>query len=241
MSEQHPAIDNTPVEKEINFLGRLVGVFTSPGAAFQSIARKPGWVIPLLVLIALNLGYMFVLQPVLVNEQQQKTKQSLEEKNVDSEQQEVILTQSAKWMKITMLPIGAISMFIVVLITAGVWLFFSNTVLGGTANYKQLLSVVTYTSYIGFVGQLIKLPINLTQETMNVHFSLATFMSDDLLKTFLYKFLASVELFNIWTVIALSIGIAVVAKLNTKKVWPVVAIVYLVFFVGSAALGSKFG
>ncbi len=241
MSEQHPVIDDTPVAKEMGFLGRLVGVFTSPGTAFQSIAQKPGWVIPLLVLIVLNLGYMFVVQPVLVKEQQQKTIQSLEEKNVDSEQQDAILAQSTKWMKVMMYPSAIIGSFIVVLIAAGIWLFFSNIMLGGDANYKQMLSVVTYTSYIGFVGQLIKLPINLTQETMNVHFSLATFMSDDLVKTFLYKFLASIELFNIWTVITISIGIATVAKLNIKKVWPVVAIVYLVFFVGSAALGSKFG
>ena len=127
------------------------------------------------------------------------------------------------------------------MILAAVWLFVSNVLLGGSSRYAQLLGVVVYAGFIGLLGFLIKLPIMLSQGTMNVHFSLATLMSDASKETFLYKLLANVELFNLWTIAVTSIGIALVAGLKTKKVWPWVALITVLYWVVAAAVGGAFG
>jgi hypothetical protein len=36
--------------------GRLIGVLVSPGKTFESIARRPTWLVPLLVLVAVGAG-----------------------------------------------------------------------------------------------------------------------------------------------------------------------------------------
>ena len=86
-----------------------------------------------------------------------------------------------------------------------------------------------------------KLPIMLSQQTINVHFSLATFLSDSAQETFLYKFLSKIELFNIWFIAVLCIGIAVMINKDAKKIWPIVAGLYLVWYLGSSAVGGFFG
>ena len=46
----------TPPESELpepmSFGARFTGIFLSPGSTFEDIARKPGWLVPLLVLVA---------------------------------------------------------------------------------------------------------------------------------------------------------------------------------------------
>ena len=41
--------------EEMNTLERMAGVFTSPGRVFASVAEKPNWVIPTLVVVAVSL------------------------------------------------------------------------------------------------------------------------------------------------------------------------------------------
>ena len=109
------------------------------------------------------------------------------------------------------------------------------------AELAQLLEVVSLSSLIPVLGMVIKIPIILSKETMNVHFSLAPFMSDSAKDTFLYKFLMNTDFFNIWYIAVLCIGIAVVGGLKVKKVWPVVVILLIVWYLATAALGNLFG
>jgi len=77
--------------------------------------------------------------------------------------------------------------------------------------------------------------VMLSTSNLFVHFSLATFMPDSSRETFLYKFLMSAtDLFSIWAMAVLSIGIAVICDLKINKVWPIVVVVNLLVFALSA-------
>ncbi len=41
---------------KIGAFGRITGVLFSPGATFEDIARKPSWLLPMVILVILNLG-----------------------------------------------------------------------------------------------------------------------------------------------------------------------------------------
>ncbi|MFZ0819459.1 MAG: YIP1 family protein [Candidatus Acidiferrales bacterium] len=43
-------------QAKIGAFGRVTGVLFSPGATFEDIARKPSWIVPMVLLIILNLG-----------------------------------------------------------------------------------------------------------------------------------------------------------------------------------------
>jgi len=236
MTENISQSNNPSEVKEMNMLSRIIGVFTSPGATFQSIARKPKWIVPGIIIILIGLGTTFLLRDVILQEQRVKTEEQLIKRGVDSSQMESILEKNQQITKIAMYPAVLITMAVMFVIVAAIWLFVANVVLGGQATFNQMLGVSVYRGFIPAVGGLIKAPLMISQNTVNIHFSLATFMPEEAVDTFLYKFLAQIELFNVWSIIVLCIGIAVVSKLNVKKVWPWVAIIYLLWFVGSAAV-----
>ena len=225
----------------MSFFSRLVGVFISPGESFKSIKEKPGWVLPLIVSIALTYGFLFKVMPVLQAETRTRQVEAMEKRGMNSDQIEQAMERAGKITKISMLVGAGVGPIFGFFIGTAIWMLVANVVLGGTAKFWSMLSTNIYRSFILTLGALIKLPLILSKKTMNVHFSPATFMSDASDKTFLYKFLAQLDLFTIWSVAVLCIGIAVVSGQETKKVAPWVVVVYVLYFAVSALLGGMFG
>jgi hypothetical protein len=240
-NEQGISNNATTSGGEMNLIKRVIGIFTSPGQVFEAVRNKPNWLAPTLLIIAIALASVFVLKPIITKEQMARQQEMMEKRGMSEEQVEMAAEQGQKWMSYTLYPSVIIWTFVSFLIGAAVWLFVSKTILGGGAKYVQMLAVTAYTTLIDTVGGLIKMPIMLSKETVNVHFSIATFMSEGAKETFLYKLLSKVELFNIWSIAVLCIGIAVINRLKVNKVWPWVAVIYLLWFVITAAVGGMFG
>ena len=226
---------------QIGLLSRIVGTFTSPGRTAEAIGAKPNWLVPAIIIILLMLLFTYLAKPVIVQDTVTRIQQMMENKGVPQDQIDTVLNRIESSMGVRMFAGVTATTAFGIFIWAAIWLFISNIILGVQASYAQMLGINVYRYFITTIGLLIKLPIMLSKQTMNVHFSLATFLPDDQKTTFLYKMLMQVELFNIWAIVVLSIGIAVVSKLDTKKVWPWVVLVYVVWYVVQAALGSLFG
>lgn len=213
---------------------RLIGVFTNPTATFEDIKNKPEWIIAALIFIIILSATMYIQfsDAGIIQEQKDLMMQKMEQRGSTQAQIEVAERMTDKMRPF--IPIITIIQFFIGLIIAGsgVWLFVSNVVYGAKARYGHMLAVTSYTSLIVALGSLIKLPIMLSKHTSFVHFSAATFMSDAARNTFLYKFLMySTDLFTIWIIALLSIGVATVSGAKVNKVWPVVVGINLVFYV----------
>src|SRR5512142_1178430 len=53
MTDVSPAVAAPPQEKPSNSFSRMIGVLFSPGETFQEIARKPDFVVPAVVIVAI--------------------------------------------------------------------------------------------------------------------------------------------------------------------------------------------
>jgi len=232
---EHPQQSN-----ESGPLSRMMGVFFSPKLTFASIGRKPDWLIPFIIIILLAVISVYFMQPIIISESLQKQHEKMEERGMSAEQMDTAAEQTAKVMKFTVLPIGIVGFAFTLVLGALIWLFVGNIFLGGAAKFKHTFAVNVYRSLIPTIGGLIKLPIILSKETLNVHFSLATFMSDELRETFLYKVLMHTDIFNIWSIAVLCIGLAAIYNFNVKKVWPVVVLIYVAYYLAAAAISSLF-
>lgn len=226
---------------EMSLIQRIIGVFTSPSATFQAIREKPNWIVPLIILLVISIASGMLLRSVIVQEQMTKQQEMLEKRGMSQEQIDEAMSRGEGWMRTMFYPSIILALIVITLLTSGIWLLVSNTVLGGSAKYSQLLGVVVYRGFIDTVGGLIKLPIMLSKGTMNVHFSLATFLSDDKSGTFLYKILQKVEVFNVWSIAVLCLGIAVMSRKKVSQVWPWVVGIYVLYYVVSTLLGTAFG
>jgi len=90
------------------------------------------------------------------------------------------------------------------------------------------------------LNSIILLPMILSKKTMEVHFSLAAFMSADASETFLYQLLKKIDLFAFWQIVVAGIGVAVIYKFTTKKAIAMVASLYVLYMVISLAWTAIF-
>ena len=175
-------------QKDLNLWKRIYGVFTAPGITFSKIIVHPKWFQPTLIIILFSLGMTVFLKPIIMKEQSQKQVEAFKKRGMSEEQIDEALTKGAKITKYVMYPSVVVATIVSILLGGAFWLFVSNVLLGGQAKFTQLASIHAFRMLIPTLGGLIKLPIILARETLNVHFSIATFMSDALKDTFLYRF-----------------------------------------------------
>ncbi|MBD3383534.1 hypothetical protein GF407_01285 [candidate division KSB1 bacterium] len=233
--------ENQVIEQQqgMGLFSRIINVFIAPGATFKAVKVKPAWLIPAIIYAVLAVGMTHLIKPVVMDVQKEKTVEALMERGMAEDQAEEIAEKNLGIGKILMYPMALIGSFVAFFVLAGIWLFVSNIILGGQAKYSQLLGVVVYKSFIDLLGGYIKVPVILSKESIDVHFSVAMFLQSS--ESFLYKFLSKVEVFNIWGIAVLCIGIAIMSNREVKKVVPWVIGVYVLYYVVSISIGSLVG
>jgi hypothetical protein len=230
----------TTAAEEMGALQKIIGVFTSPTKTFQSLDRNPSWLLPIIIYMVVNLGFIFLAKDIIIQEELTRQENKMLEQGMDSEQMDQRLAIIEKSMQYTVPIFGLVFSGLFVLIVAGVFMFVGNVVLGGTSTFKKIFAITAYSFLILCVGALVTLPLVLARQSMQVSFSLAALMSDEARKTFLYQLLSKVDIFWIWWLAVYSIGLAVIYKMKTQKMAMAVAAVYLIYAVAAAALTALF-
>jgi hypothetical protein len=117
---------------------------------------------------------------------------------------------------------------IVLLVIAGIAFGIFNAVLGGDATFKQAFAVVVHSGVISAFQQLFLYPLNYARESMSSATSLAVFLPflDD--NTFPARLLGGIDLFVIWWMVNLAIGLGVLYKRRTGPIAVGMLAVYLV-------------
>jgi Yip1 domain len=127
--------------------------------------------------------------------------------------------------------------------TAILWAIF-NALLGGMATFKQVLAVVTHSQVIGALGILIGAPIQFMQGTMSMGgpFNLGVLVPMLEEGSFLARFLGFVNVFTIWGLIVLAMGLAVLYHRKTLNIAiALIAVFCLISGVVIAAFGRFMG
>jgi hypothetical protein len=220
-----------------SLLGTLVNIFVSPREAYEAIDRRPRWVLPLvLVVIAAMVAAIFIT-PMAMEEGMAKQRDKLiEQRGMSPEEADRALAVGAKIGRITgpvMAPVGAV---VAIVVVALVLLFLGNIVLGGASNFKKVFAMYTWTSLIGVLATIVKTPLMLSRGTVNVQTSLAAFLDPEQKGTFLYQLLARTDVFSLWELVLVCIGMAVVYRFTTKKAATGVVALYIVYALAAAAI-----
>jgi len=223
---------------EKGFFGKFLGVYFSPRETFESIDRKPDWVIPLLILSFLSAAFIIIVAPIL-REAQVETMMEL--RDMSEEEAREFVEMGAPVQRIAA-PVGAfIGTFIAALVVSAVLLFGGNIILGGQSSFKKVLSVYSYTGLgVGLVSLLIKTPLILSKGTMNIQTSPAVLLSEEIKESFIYRLLAKFDIFTIWQIALISVGLGVIYKFTTKKAATMVVSFWILWILISLALVSLF-
>jgi hypothetical protein len=123
------------------------------------------------------------------------------------------------------------------LMAAILWAVF-NAAMGGEATYKKILAIVIHGSVISALGQLFTGPINYFRGAVTSATSLGAVlpMLDD--QSFIGRLAGMLDIFIIWWLIVLAIGLAVLYRRKTQPIFITLFGVYAVIIVTIAAIMS---
>ena len=211
----------------MGFPARLAGIFTAPSRVFEELRRRPTWLAALLAVTLVTAGLNAL---VLWSETGEKVVRQQFQEAVEKSGQEVppeaVDTQIAVYRYVGPAMVILIFPVLTLALSGLVYLIF-GIVLGGEGTFRQTFSAYSHSCLIGIPGAavatgMIFLKGNAKSSTAVTAF--LPFLEED---SFVYRFCQGLDLFVIWQLVVLSIGMGIIGRMGTRKSATAIFSVYL--------------
>jgi Yip1 domain len=208
-----------------SFIERFIGVFISPGETFADIARKPDFIVPLLVTIVMMVAGLEIfmakigLEPIV----RYALEHSSRAASASPEQLDQMIATTVKIQRISFHVIGFIYAPFLCLIDALLGLLFVRAIFGGDLRFKTAFSIPAYAfllqvipGLMGFVLVFFGDPEHMITNPQNpVPSSLGFFLNPADVSKPIMALASAFDIFTIWYIVLLGIGYSAASK---KKV-----------------------
>lgn len=234
-----------------SFLSRAVEVFMSPGRAFESVVRRPDFLVPLLIIIVASMVFFeAMLDKFGVG---RIIRQSLElsgkAARMTPEQLDQAVQKGGTLTAIIMRASGVLGPPIYLLVIAAVGLFIVNAIFGESANFKTCFSVVSYASLVLLVGVVLGLVMIMMgdAEQFNpdnfVPTTVGFFLNPRETSKPLYVIASSFDIFRVWFIILSSLGLSAATgkKVGTLAIFLTFLGIWILIVLGHAGLAAMLG
>jgi len=115
-------------------------------------------------------------------------------------------------------------------------------VMGGQANFARTFSLVAFAWMVSLPESIVKVPISLASKNPEVQTSLALLLSKETSASFPYRFIYSflnhVDIFALWRVLLVGVGVSLMFKFPRRKSYYVVVGLWLAFALLASLLGA---
>jgi len=136
------------------------------------------------------------------------------------------------WM---MVPIG---MFFSLVVVAGVLLVFSRYLFNKEVDYRQMLAIKGYATLVLIPEWIVRVPLILIEGTADVYTGPGAFVPAEMANSFFGKMLIGINLFDIWQIWIMGIGLAAMSKVSVRKATLLLLILWGLWIMGGAAVES---
>jgi hypothetical protein len=223
---------------------RMLGVLTSPGETFRNLVASPRWLDVMVVGTVLVAGLQFWFlstEPGRVAMVDQQVRQLESFGQTVSDQQYAGMEQALPTMRYFVAGTTLVLGPLITLIIGGMLYGVFNLALGGDAGFRQVLSVVTHAGVVPLVAALFATPLNYFRESMTSPTTLAVFAPMLEEGSLAGRFLGVIDLFWIWWLVVLSIGLAVLYRRRTGPIVVALLSIYLAIAAVVALVMRAFG
>jgi hypothetical protein len=209
-------------QPRINPFGRIIGVFTSPKQTFASIAERPSWVAPMLLMMVLAtaVGAMLNTKMNWGEYIRHKAEENARFAQMSEEQKDQALAGQVKFWTNFSYGVGVVAVPVSTLIFAFIYFGAFNLFRGAGVRYGQAFAITAHAflpTAISSILALIILPLksygDVDPENV-VATSLKAYLPESAPKPLL-ALGSSLELFFIWCLVLVAIGFSAA---NPKKV-----------------------
>ena len=205
-----------------DFYRNLLGVIRSPGKTISQVMEKKTWVAVFLLILAMSSIATYVIYPITKVEQAKLLKNSEFAARMSEEQLENLdkFTPAQRLAgSLFPVPITALTMVIAAFF---IYMFFK--IGGAEGSYMNFFSGVVHASVIDMVlAGIVKSLLIISQKSLLVSTSLSLFSQTASFRSFSYLLLSQFDLFSIWYLSALALGIAQYAKISVRKSFGIAA------------------
>jgi hypothetical protein len=204
-----------------SLVARLIGVILSPGATFRSIVAHPTWLGALLTVVLVVAGGNFALLSTEVGQQalldqQIRTSEAWGQAVTAARQER--MEQMLPMMRYITLASTVVMAPVITFALAGLLFGVFNAGLGGSATYREVLAVVAHAGAVSILATAFTLPLNYARESLSSPTNLAVFAPFLDEGSLAARFLGMIDLFLVWWVVVLAIGLAVLYKRQAGRV-----------------------
>jgi hypothetical protein len=227
-----------------SLLSRFIGIVTSPKATFEAVVAHPKWLgmlalVTIIVAAGVSLPLMTEAGRRAQLDQQVDAMESFGVQVTDEAyaRMEQGTRMAAITTFISILVVGPLMSLIIAGILFGVF----TALMGGQASFKQLFAVYVHSTAITAVAQIFMGPLNYFRGSMASATNLAVLLPMIDERSFLGRLFGMIDLFWIWWLILLAIGLGVLYKRRTQSVAYGLFGIYAVCIVLLAAGMSMFG
>ena len=220
----------SPAPKSL--VARVIGIITAPRATYESVVAHPKW-FGMLALCAVGLGVLiggFLMTKVGQDAWLDAALNSPFSGQV-SDQQIQAMEKMAPYVGYGTVVYMLVLIPIFMVIMSGILYAVFNAAMGGNATFKQVFTVVVHAGPIGLLSQLFTVPLNYFRGTMTSATTLAVLLPMLPDKSFAARLLGMIDLFLIWQLIVLSIGLAVLYRRRTQPIATALLVVYFIIAV----------
>lgn len=217
---------------------RFAGIITSPRATYEKIVKQPK-VIAILALSALVIGLAtsaFQMTPrgqqAYLDKQMEDSEKFNKAFGIQPSQEQLDqayarMQKMAPYMPVLTIVSVFIGTPIMLLIFSVIYWAVFNAALGGTASFKEVMSVVSHATVISALSAVFAGVLAFAQGTVTrfpANLGLLFPMLGE--GSFLAAFLGFIDLFAIWGLIVTAIGLGVLYKRNSRNIAIALFVVY---------------
>ena len=240
-----PLEPSLPEVPKMSELGRLLGVLVSPGEAFKDIARRPRWWVPVLLSAVIATGYLYAISEHVGWEEviRRQLDRSTAGRNMTGQQRQAVMGVYMRILPYATYAGGLLGGLLNLVVVAGVLKFLADVILGAGIGFKRLLGITAYgflpNSLMALLATVVLYMTPADEFDMQnpLMFNLGALVSGP---PWLKALGASFDLFSLWTLVLLSIGMAAAArKMSAGKAFGMLLFPWalmVIMRVGSAAM-----
>jgi hypothetical protein len=242
MNTTATAAGSTPASKGL--LARFIGIITAPKDTFTGVAAVPKWLA--MLAISTVLIAVFAALPMTTDagrqagiDQQVQQRQAFGIQTDDAtyariEQMSKIMPYITAVMVLVMSPI-------MVLVISGILFAIFNAALGGEASFKQVMAIVVHAGVISTVSAVFTGIINYFRGAVGSVATLGALLPMLPEKSFLASLLGAIDVFLIWWIVVLAMGLAVLYRRRTQPIAISLLAVYGLIAIVIAVVKSRVG
>ncbi len=243
MQENVATVAPVQASGDLGFFARWANIYFSPKKTFEAVKLRPNWVWPMLLLVLLGTGFYFWTAKPRMNDTLEKMRKNENIMAMPAEQRQEIFDRVESQFKSPLWgSVGVLFGIAYFFVAAGILFFVGNIIMGGEARFPRVLGAFVYTGFVGIPEMLVQGFLATAKGTLNTALSLAAFFPADQSETFAYRLINGFDIFSIWFISVLIIGLATVYNFKAGKVaawilplwilWKVIAAVLAGFGMG---------